>query len=209
MTAQLGERLPATVDIHGNLVTTIGDMRSWMKKHPVVVGCICVIVVFVIQLTLLMVWHKPLREAALQASLWAGFMALWWFIPQGMRRRTARKLEAKGQFLAYIRYPQARPGSLDSIWDQGILTPSLGAFRFQAALYDTLEPSGGARTFTVVEVSREFRKLKRHDSTYIGVQGCRATTVTTDLEVIDIAASPAALQKIIDHVAPLRKSDIP
>ncbi|ALV45308.1 hypothetical protein MB46_07170 [Arthrobacter alpinus] len=179
-----------------------------MKKHPVVVGCIFVIVVFVIQLTLLMVWHRPLKEAALQASLWTGFMALWWFIPEGIRRRAARKLEAKGQFLAYIRYPQARPGSLDSIWDQGILTPSLGALKFQPAVYDTLEASGGARTFTVVEVSRELRKLKRRDSMYIGVGGCRATTVTTDLEVIDLAASPASLQKIVDQVAPLREPGI-
>lgn len=192
-----------------NFRAIIGNMRPWMKKHPVIVGCILVIAAFCVQLVLLMVWRRTLEQAALQASLWTGFMALWWFIPDGMRRRTARKLAAKGQFLGYIRYPQARPGSLDSIWDQGILSPSLGVLEFQPALYDTIEPSGGARTFTAVEVSREPRKLTRRDSTYIGVQGCRTVTVTTDLEVIDIAARPESLQKIIDQVAPLRKPDVP
>ncbi|MFC8302475.1 hypothetical protein ACFUCV_02175 [Specibacter sp. NPDC057265] len=173
-----------------------------MKKHRVVVACLCVLVVFLLQLSLLTVWHRTLGQAALHSAVWTGFMALWWFVPEGMRRRKERKLAAEGQFLAYIRYPQARPGSLESIWDQGILTPGLGSFQFQPALYDTLEPSGGARTFTVVEVSRELRELKRRDSAHIRVRDCLATTVTTDLEVIDLAAGAATLQKIIDQLAP-------
>jgi hypothetical protein len=177
-------------------------MRPWAKKHPVVFRILLLVAIFAIELILLLVWRRPLGSAALQASLWTGIMALLGFITFGSRRKTERKLEAKGQILAYIRYPNSPPGSLSGIWNQGVLTPSIGALAFQPAVYDTLEPSGRATYFVVLDVAPERRTLRGKDARYIGEMGLQAISATTDQDVIDIAASPASLQKIIDRLAP-------
>lgn len=183
------------------LRSIIGDMRPWVKKHPVVVCALSLVLIFVGWLALLVAWGSPAEEAAVQALMGVGIGSLVAFFIAGSRRKTERKLEAHCQILAYIRYPNSPPGSLSGIWNQGVLTPSVGKLEFQPALYDSLVPSGTVTVFNVLHVSPKVRKLRGRDSRYLGVVGFQAISATTDQDVIDIAASPASLQKLIERLA--------
>lgn len=67
-------------------------------------------------------------------------------------RKTRQRLDEKGQFRAYVRYPDSLPGSLSGILNQGKATPGNGSVRFQAAVYDSLEPSGRPPELRVHEI---------------------------------------------------------
>ncbi len=98
--------------------------------------------------------------------------------------------------MAYIRYPDSPAGSLTSIWNQGIATPSTGSIHFQPAVYDTLEPSGRATTIKVQELLPQRRKLRGKDGRYIQVPGLEAMTLLTDEGKVDVAARPESLDKM-------------
>jgi hypothetical protein len=77
------------------------------------------------------------------AALWAAS----WHFDSRRQRKTAAKLDSQGGMVVYVRYPDARPGSLNGIWNMGVASVAETALRFQPAVYDTLEPSGRPTMF--------------------------------------------------------------
>ena len=112
------------------------------------------------------------------------------------RLKANTRLEEHAQIMVYIRYPDARPGSLSSIWNQGIATPSAGSIHFQPAVYDTLEPSGRATTIKVRHLLPERRNLRGKDRKYIQIYGIQAVTLLTDDGKVELAARPESLHKL-------------
>lgn len=168
-------------------------MRLWLSEHGVAVRVFVLVLLFATSLTLLLAWRNSSRLAVFEALVWTGIVGLWEYFTARRRRRTALKLQARGEVLAYVRCPKSRLGSLRGSWDRGVLTRGPGKLEFQPAVNDTLEPSGSASTFTVLHASPEMRILSGHDSKYIGEFGFHTILVTTERESIEIAASPASL----------------
>ncbi|MGO4587139.1 hypothetical protein AB4Z38_25150 [Arthrobacter sp. 2RAF6] len=106
--------------------------------------------------------------------------------------------------MAYIRYPDSPAGSLSSIWNQGIATPSAGSIYFQPAVYDTLEPSGRPTTIKVTDLLQDRRKDSGKDRRYIQFYGIQAMTLLTEDGKVEIAAPPESLDKLAEALGPLR-----
>ena len=114
--------------------------------------------------------------------------------PQGAILSTVlKRLDEEGQVRAFIRYPDSFPGSLSSIWNQVVATPTAGSIRFQPAVYDNLEPSGRPTEFRVRKVFPERRKVTGKDRKYMPAYGFRAITLLTDGSKVELAASPESL----------------
>ena len=73
--------------------------------------------------------------------------------------------------------------------------------KFQPAVYETLEPSGGATTFAALApVSSEPRKIDRKDHKYVTHQGFRVIRLATDKGDVEVAAAPDSLRRILDVI---------
>ncbi|KNC20469.1 hypothetical protein AC792_00500 [Arthrobacter sp. RIT-PI-e] len=145
-------------------------------------------------------------DRSLIDALVSGFMytLLYWLLAMFQLRnvrKTKRRLDEQGQFKAFLRYPDSRPGSLSGIWNQGVATPDAGLIRFQPAVYDSLEPSGRATDFKVQTVLPDRRKIAREERKYLPAYGYLAVTLLTDGGKVEIAASPDSLDKLIEVVA--------
>lgn len=102
-------------------------MKEWIQVHPYQALAVGYVLFFAFGTGIWMAAGRDLKDALFTAFAWTLF---YWFIAliQIRRRRKATlSLEDHGQTMVYIRYPDSRPGSLASIWNQGIATPSLGS----------------------------------------------------------------------------------
>jgi hypothetical protein len=73
---------------------------------------------------------RPLLDAFFSSLFWVVIMGCSAHFTSGRLRRTASELEAHGQVLAYIRYPNSLPGSLSGIGNRGIATRAQGKWSF-------------------------------------------------------------------------------
>lgn len=174
-------------------------MKEWVRLHPYLALAVAYALLFVF---ITAAWMAVGRRG-LGDSFTTGFvltLSYWLLAIFGIRRSRKAKgrLEESGQMIVYIRYPDSRPGSLSSIWNQGIVTPSAGTIHFQPAVYDTLEPSGRATTIKVQDLLPERRTVSGKDRKYIQVYGIHAMTVLTDEGKVEIAAHPEALDRLSD-----------
>jgi hypothetical protein len=110
----------------------------------------------------------PLEDTLISAAIWFVFTAVAWHFDARRQRKTAAKLADQDGSLVYVRYPDARPGSLSGIWNMGVAPFSeAGAMKFQPAVYDTLVPSGRPTTFKVLApASTDPREINRHERQY-------------------------------------------
>lgn len=149
----------------------------------------------------LVVSQRSLIDALISGFIYT--LIYWLFAVFQLRnvRKTKLRLDEHGQFKAFIRYPDSRPGSLSGIWNQGVATPDTGSIRFQPAVYDSLEPSGQPTDLTVWRVLPNRRKIIRQERKYLPAYGYLAVTLLTDGGKVELAATPDSLDKLTEVVA--------
>ncbi|EMY35726.1 hypothetical protein D477_002723 [Arthrobacter crystallopoietes BAB-32] len=173
-------------------------MRDWVRQHPKLAIALFVLAEGLLLTAVYVAFGGPLLDAVFQAAVNAVMSGvILFFIVAGMRK-TAARLEANGQILAYVRYPDARPGSLSSIWNMGIATPHAEWIESQPAVYESLVPSGRPTKICVLEVFPERRLIRGSERNYIAGLGNQAMTIRTEQGRVEIAASPKALDELVD-----------
>ena len=172
-------------------------MTKWVRRHPYLALAFGYVIVFVcVTAAGLVIGGRDLVDALLSAFMNTLIYWLVTLVHLRNRRKTKQRLDENGQFRAFIRYPDSRPGSLSGIWNQGIATPDAGSIRFQPAVYDSLEPSGRAAEFKVQEVLPDRRKVSGKDRKYLPTSGYCAVTMLTDGGKVELAASPESLDRL-------------
>jgi hypothetical protein len=177
-------------------------MRKWKAAHRKIVALVVLLVAYAAGVVLFASLGHDLEETIFNAVMWVIYAAILWYVQARIERKTATKLAGQGGLLVYVRYPDARPGSLSGIWNMGVgMFTEAGGMKFQPAVYATLEPSGQPTTFTgLAAVSTEPRKIERKDLRYVTHQGCQAIRLSTDKGDIEVAAQPDSLRKILDVI---------
>jgi hypothetical protein len=173
-------------------------VRGWVQRHPRAVFGLGFLVGWTVVAAVGLAFGDPPADAFIDASIWTVLFGV--VIAYGLRRtrRVNARLEDKGQILAYLRYPDALPGSLSGIWNMGIATPGAGRINFQPAVYDTLEPSGRPTRIQVLEVLPGRRPISREDRRHIGgIATLQVMSLHTDQGRVEIAASPDSLGKLV------------
>jgi hypothetical protein len=173
-------------------------MKEWVRKHPYLVLAVGYVLLFVFGTGVWFTVQHDLSYALTTAFVWTLIYGLFAVFQVRRRRKAKARLDDHGQIMIYLRYPDSRPGSLDSIWNQGIATPSPRAFHFQPAVYDTMEPSGRATTIKIQELLPERRKVNGKDRKYIPPFGFQAMTLLTNDGKVEIAAHPESLDKLCE-----------
>lgn len=180
-------------------------MRNWWRELPpgqqaAAVGAIT----FAVYLGMnLLIFRDSLDDALFSALVYTLVVAGGLYFTLKRLRRTKARLDEHGQALMFLRYPNARPGSLSGVWEMGIATPRNGRIDFQPAVYDELIPSGRSRAITGLRATGlPPRIASRHDHKHAVPFGFRINTLDSDGGLIEIAASPATLQKILEAVEP-------
>jgi hypothetical protein len=180
-------------------------MRKWWRELPpglkvVVIG----VLAFATYLGMnLLLFRDRFGDALFSALLYTLLIAGGLHFTQKRFRRTKARLDEHGQSLMFLRYPNARPGSLSGVWQMGIASPTAGRIDFQPAVYDELIPSGRSRGLTGLQATgMPPRIASRNDTKQAVPFGFQIITLDSDGGVIEIAASPATLKKIQDAVEP-------
>ncbi|MGK3710072.1 hypothetical protein [Arthrobacter sp. IK3] len=177
--------------------------KTWIRQHPYLAVVLGYAIFLVVVTTVVGLTNGSLdvAEILFQALMYSLVYWLPAFFQARTVRRTKERLDAHGQSKAYLRYPDARPGSLSGTWNQGIATPAEGSLRFQPAVYDNLEPSGRATDFVVQEVLPERRKVRRNERKYLWDVGYEVVTLLTDKGRVQVAASPETLDSLVELLA--------
>ncbi|MFF1253513.1 hypothetical protein ACFVYC_13565 [Pseudarthrobacter sp. NPDC058329] len=105
--------------------------------------------------------------------------------------------------MMFLRYPNSPPGSLSGIWQMGVANPGPGGIDFQPAVYEELIPSGRSKSLNGLRTTDlPPRASNRHDNKQAVPFGFQIITLDSDGGLIEIAVSPATLQRIQDAVEP-------
>jgi hypothetical protein len=180
-------------------------MRKWWRElSPVPRAAVVGAVVFAFYFGgQLLIFQDSLDSALFGALLYSLFLAGGTYFAEKRLRRTKARLDEHGQSLMFLRYPNSLPGSLSGVWQMGIATPAPGRIDFQPAVYDGLIPSGRTKALTRLSITdAPPRKTNRNDNKHGVPFGFQVVTLDSDGVVIEIAASPATLEKIHDAVEP-------
>lgn len=178
-------------------------MKKWVRLHPYLALVIGYVILFVFTTAAeLVIGARDLVDALLTAFIYTSIYWLFALFQLRHDRKTKQRLDQNGQFRAFIRYPDSRPGSLSGIWNQGIATPDAGIIRFQPAVYDSLEPSGRGTEFAVQEVLPDRRKVSGKERRYLPAYGFQAVTLLTDGGKVELAASPESLDRLTKVLVP-------
>lgn len=177
-------------------------LRKWIAAHRNFVRAVVFAVICFSQIALYVSFGNTLQQAILSSVLWSGIMAAIWYVGARRQRRMTARLDAEDAILVYVRYPDARPGSLSGIWEMGVATfVGAGTIKFQPAANDTLDPIGRPTTFSAVMARvAERRELSRKESRYVPTMGFRAIRLTTDKGDIEVAGRPESLRRILDAI---------
>ncbi|GLB68755.1 hypothetical protein AHIS1636_31970 [Arthrobacter mangrovi] len=173
-------------------------MKQWVRLHPRWATALALLVEWLILAVVFLLFGRPLLDASIESGMWTAASGIVWAFESRRSRRTAARLDEHGQVLAYVRYPDSRPGSLSGIWNMGIATPQVGWIDFQPAVYDTLEPSGRPMKIQVLEVRPERRAISGRERKYVSGLGNQAMTVVTETGRVEIAGDPDSLDKLAD-----------
>lgn len=173
-------------------------MKKWVRRHPYLALAFGYVLTFVIITIGLLFSARGLVDALVSAFF--NTLVYWLLAMFQIRnvRMTRQRLDEQGQFRAYVRYPDSLPGSLSGIWNQGIATPGNGSVRFQAAVYDSLEPSGRPTELRVHGILPERLKISGRDRKYLPVYGYEAVTLLTGSGKVQLAASPESLDRLME-----------
>jgi len=177
-------------------------MKKWVERHPYLALAFGYVLTFVITTGVWLLFSaRGLADALVSAFF--NTLVYWLLAVFQIRnlRKTRQRLDEQGQFRAYIRYPDSLPGSLSGIWNQGIARPGNGSLRFQAAVYDSLEPSGRPTEFRVHEILPERLKITGRDRKYLPVYRYEAVTLLTGSGKVQLAASPDLLDRLMEVAA--------
>lgn len=177
-------------------------MKKWVRQHPYLALAVSYVLLFVFATGIWFAVRHDLAYALTTASAWTSIYWLFAVFQVRRRRKTKVRLDDHGQIMIFLRYPDSRPGSLNSIWNQGIATPSTRSIMFQPAVYDTLEPSGRPTTIAIQKLLPERRKVNGKDSRYTTVHGLQAMILMTDDGKVEIAARPESLDKLSELLRP-------
>ncbi|MFJ5697990.1 hypothetical protein [Arthrobacter sp. NPDC093139] len=176
-------------------------MTTWWNKHPILLTMLVLAsgwgVVFTVQLA----FGDSFDEAAVSATFWVISVAVIGYVFVRRWKKTEKRLAEAGQVVMYLRYPDARPGSLSAIWNMGVATLAPGTIHFQPSVYDTLEPSGRGTVLTGLEVTSLPRSLNRQDKKHVKQFLFQAMTLSSAAGPIEIAAGPATLEKVREAVS--------
>jgi hypothetical protein len=177
-------------------------VRKWIAVHRKIVALGILAVAYAAGMALFVTWGRPLDETLISAAIWFVFTVVAWYFDARRQRKTAARLADQGGLLIYIRYPDSLPGSLSGIWNMGVATfRGAAPMTFQPAVYDTLEPSGRATTFTALApVSTEPRKIGWKERWHFSRPGFQVIRLATDKGDIEVAAAPDSLRKILDVI---------
>ncbi|MFC9352868.1 hypothetical protein [Arthrobacter sp. NPDC057013] len=175
-------------------------MKKWGSRHPVLVLVMALVLCWGTGLAVSLVIGGRLDDALFSATMGSISTALIWYFTVRRLRRTSDRLTEHGQRLVYLRYPEARPGSLSGIWNMGVATLSPGRIDFQPAVYDTLEPSGRPSVLEGLEGVSVPRRLNRQDAKHVTQRMFMVMTYKTSGGTVEIAASPECLQQIRETV---------
>lgn len=172
-------------------------MRQWVQRNPKTAVALALLVEWIVVTFGSLAFGRPLLDALFDATFWTVISGITLVFELRRSRKVKARLEEKGQIRAFLRYPDALPGSLSGIWNMGIATPSGGLIDFQPAVYDTLEPSGRPTQIKVLEVFPERRPISSKERRYIGdIGSIQVMSLLTDQGRAEIAASPEALAKL-------------
>jgi hypothetical protein len=176
-------------------------MKKWVRRHPYLALAFGYVLLFVLAAAASLVFDAS-DPATVLFRTFMNTLVYWLFALFQVRNlsKTKRRLDEHGQFRAFIRYPDSRPGSLSGIWNQGIATPGAGSIRFQPAVYDNLEPSGRPTDVKVRELLSERRKVTGKERKYLPAYGFHAVTLLTDGGRAELAASPESLERLAEVV---------
>ncbi|MCF3138250.1 hypothetical protein LRQ04_03175 [Paenarthrobacter sp. AR 02] len=176
-------------------------MKQWIRRHPYL-ALVWGYVIFFVLLTAgwMVIGRRDLLDSLITALMYTVVYVLLAVFQLRRIGKTNQRLGEAGQFRAFLRYPDSRPGSLSGIWNQGIATPSPGVIHFQPAVYDNLEPSGRATEIEVLEVVHERRNVGGKDRKYITGYGYEVLTLLTEGSRVELAARPESLDQVIENV---------
>ncbi|ABK01857.1 hypothetical protein Arth_0457 [Arthrobacter sp. FB24] len=175
-------------------------MMTWWNKHPILLTMLVLALGWGFVLAVQLVFGDSFDEAAVSATFWVICVAAVWYVFLRRRKKTEQRLADAGQVLMYLRYPDSRPGSLSGIWNMGVATLAPRTLHFQPSVYDNLEPSGRAVVLTGLEVASPPRSLNRQDKKHVPQFLFQAMTLSSDAGTIEVAASPATLEKVRQSV---------
>lgn len=177
-------------------------MRQWVHRNPGLAVVLALLIEWVVVATGTLVFGHSLLDAVIEATFWTVLSGIALVFELRRNRKVQARLEEKGQIRAFLRYPDALPGSLSGIWNMGIATPRAGRIDFQPAVYDTLEPSGRPTHIEVLEVLPGRRQISSKERKYIGGIGAlQVMSLLTDQGRVEIAASQNSLAKLVDGPA--------
>ncbi|WP_434620348.1 hypothetical protein [Arthrobacter sp. A5] len=175
-------------------------MKKFIRQHPYLYVLFSLVLLWVVASLLLRLFGSEWSEALSRPAGWMIVYVIFSATTIRQRQRRDAKLKAEGKTLAYIRYPNALLGSLSSTWNRGTAVLKPGKIEFQAAVYESLEPSGRPTTFTVMDAVTETKKLQLRQAKYITETGLQTMTLKTTTTDIEIAAYPKTIQEILQVV---------
>lgn len=182
-------------------------MRKWIREHPTRAAVLVFLAVWLLIMGVNVAVHRRLDDALFNSTFYALFMAGGMYLQQKRMRKTGAKLAADGKLLLWIRYPDARPGSLSSIWNMVVTTAGPGETVFQPAVYDTAEPSGRPVKLRVLELAAQRRETTGQDRKYITDRSVLAVMAVTDKGRLEIAGTPENLDQLSAAIASAARSN--
>ena len=183
-------------------------LRTWGREHPYLGAFIGLVVIAAVSIA---AWLALSGRDPVDAAFGGlSNVVVYWLITVVYLRATRKErkeLAGKGQLRAFIRYPDSLPGSLNGIWNPGVVTPTEGTLRFQPAVYESLDSVGRATNFTVADVSERWT-ITGKDRKYLPASaGYEAVTLATDKGRVELAASPESLDLLAAIRPPIGQDD--
>ncbi|TQJ61011.1 hypothetical protein FBY30_3298 [Arthrobacter sp. SLBN-83] len=171
-------------------------MRKWGEMHPALRAVLVGVVAFAAIVAAGLILGGDLDDAVANAVFYALMIGGGVFFLTRFPTDTA-KLDEPGRFIIFLRFPDSSPGSLSSIWQVGVASPSPGRIDFQPTVHDQLIPTGRSKAFTGLRAMKSLpRKANRHDNKQEVPLDFQVITLNSDGGVIEIAATPATLQNL-------------
>ena len=102
-------------------------MKQWVRRHPYLALAFGYVVFFVFtSAAWLVIGARDLVDALLSGFIYSSIYGLFSLFQLRNVRKTKQRLDQNGQFRAFIRYPDSRPGSLSGIWNRALQPPTPG-----------------------------------------------------------------------------------
>ncbi|UKA53540.1 hypothetical protein LFT45_17745 [Arthrobacter sp. FW305-BF8] len=175
-------------------------MREWAAEHPVLNAVLVGVAGGILWSGVSLIVGGTIGMAAANGVFYGLALGAMTYFAQKRFRKTDARLDEQGKSLVFLRYPNARPRSLSTIWQMGIAGAGPGRIDFQPSVYEDLVPTGRSKALTGLSAMSSPRIVDRDDIKQGVPAGFHMVTLESDQGVLDVAAVPATLQKIQDAV---------